>query len=192
MGMDGACLPTPARVAQPFPGSSKTVVGLGSSGWSVVESWLMQEQPSPLQIFLLYFFAAIGPSLLSQDHRLHHPLLPVGQGDPAGAAGMTREPSTGRSSPSPWPIYAPPFWLNPALSHPVETAAPMGSHHPHQGKAPSSQEKPLLGVWGGSGVKPLLDGSTRTSPVPSSPPSLAAGEAQWEPTSGHVAITPVP
>lgn len=48
----------------------------------------------------------------------------------------------------------------------------MGSRHPRQGKAPSGWEKQLPGRLGGSGgVKSLLDGSTGTTSVPSSPPS---------------------
>lgn len=57
-------LPAPARVHSPSQGLSKAVVGLGSSGWSLAESWLLQEQPSPLQTSLFSFFAAIGSSLL--------------------------------------------------------------------------------------------------------------------------------
>lgn len=68
----------------------------------------------------------------------------------------------------------------------------MGSVTPSKEKHHPARKNPLGASGGSSGVKPLLDGSTRTSPVPSSPPSLVAGETHWEPTSGHVAITPVP
>lgn len=81
--------------------------------------------PSPrrfsLQTSLCSSLAAIGPSLLPQNHRVHHPLLPLGQGDPVGAAGVNPE-----WGPVPHRIYAPPFRPPPARSPPAWDAAPCG------------------------------------------------------------------
>lgn len=78
---------------------------------------------SPLQTSLPSFLAAIGPSLLPQNHRLHHPLLPLGQGDPAGAAGMKKEWSIGEQSiPSPTDLCTS-LQAIPAASHPLEPMA---------------------------------------------------------------------
>lgn len=61
---------------------------------------------------------------------------------------MTRKCSTGWSSPRPRPIYAPPSWPSPAPSHPKETAAPVGSQHPHKEKHHPARRSPSRGVWG--------------------------------------------
>lgn len=74
-----------------------------------------------LQTSLCSSLAAIGPSLLPQNHRVHHPLLPLGQGDPVGAAGVNPE-----WGPVPHRIYAPPFRPPPARSPPAWDAAPCG------------------------------------------------------------------
>lgn len=74
-----------------------------------------------LQTSLCSSLAAIGPSLLPQNHRVHHPLLPLGQGDPVGAAGVNPE-----WGPVPHHIYAPPFRPPPARSPPAWDAAPCG------------------------------------------------------------------
>jgi len=149
--------PTPGR-------TSKAVVGLGGV-------WMVQEQPFLLQTSLRSFLAAIGPSLLPQNHRLHHPLLPLGQGDPAGAAGVKRERSAGQRSPGPRPIYAPPSRPNSAPSHPEETGAPGGHTTPAKEKHHPAGKNRSRAAWEQPRVKSLLDGSTGTSPVPSSPPS---------------------
>uniref|UniRef100_A0A493U139 Alpha-1-syntrophin n=1 Tax=Anas platyrhynchos platyrhynchos TaxID=8840 RepID=A0A493U139_ANAPP len=71
----------------------------------------------------------IGPPLLPQNHRLHHPLLPLGQGDPPGAAGVKTE-----RGPSPRHIYAPPSRPSAAQSHPDRTQVPEGSRYPPPGR----------------------------------------------------------
>lgn len=101
----------------------------------------------PLLTPLHSFLAAAGPSLLPQNHRLHHPLLPLGQGDPAGAAGMKRERSAGQSSPSPGrSMHLPPGQPQPQAI-PRRLEPPWGHATPVKvtPAPPSGWEKPLLG-----------------------------------------------